>query len=122
MSIFSVIREFRASGYYGGACGNMLAGRNKDALIKIKKALSLKPKSYEKTLYIACLGEVYMRLKQYEIAIPILENALNRMEKEMKTSPKDWQLDEHSKVSEHLQYCRDCSKKYPLLNQQKNSQ
>ncbi len=96
-----------ASGYYGGAHGNMMAGRYEDALKKIKKAISLDPDGYMLSLYTAKLGEIYMRMEKYEEAIPVLEETMDQITKKVDNPPAEVDTDIFFQTGQYLQFCRD---------------
>ena len=107
MRLIRVSKEFLASGYYGVAHGRMISGRHEDALKKIKKAISIGPADYMSSLFLAKLGEIYMRMESYEDAIPVLEEAMDQLTKEISNPPKEVDMNIVFGTGQYLQYCRD---------------
>ena len=123
MAIVKFIKEIRASGHSGAAQGLMITEKYEEALEKINKAISLDPNGKHDPLYLACKGEIYMRLVKFEKAIPILEQSLYIMDDILKNdndgSSYKWIYDKYSQVVTNLEYCRNCAKDYPKINADK---
>ncbi len=118
LHMFKTIREIIASGYAGGAQGRQLSGRYEDSLRKIKKAISIHPDGESELLFMSCLGQAYMYLEEYEKAIPILSDTLQKMSEEEEIWSGKNLSEAYIQVDKALEYCQ---KKLELINKRSNA-
>ncbi len=104
MKIISKFKDFIAYMYYARATGNIIARRYNDAFRKINKAIRLNSDEESELLFQACLGECYMRKKEYLIAVEVLSKTVSNMEQNPEVWSNGVYLKEYSRVVKCLEY------------------